>query len=142
VRSQAWALRFRRRVGEGDRLAGELPRGLCGKKNILQGSTAMIVRVRSHAVSGQSFDAAARWAMPMAAIRGMMRRRSVAPQHLKDIENQRAEKGVRFIKAWADPKAGKVFCLSEGPDMDSVQRVHERSGHRADEIYEVSIEEE
>lgn len=63
-------------------------------------------------------------------------------EHLKDIHEQQAEKGVRFLKAWADPKAGKVFCLSEGPNKESVQRVHERAGHRADEIYEVSIEEE
>jgi hypothetical protein len=63
-------------------------------------------------------------------------------EHAKDLEHQQSEKGVRFIKAWADPKAGKVFCLSEGPDMNSVQRVHEKAGHRADEIYEVSIEEE
>jgi len=50
-----------------------------------------------------------------------------------------AEEGVRFIKAWADPSSGKVFCLSEGPNPEAVQRVHERAGHPADEIYAVSL---
>jgi hypothetical protein len=63
-------------------------------------------------------------------------------EHVKDLEGQKLEPGVRFLKAWADPKAGKVFCLSEGPSKDAVQRVHDHSGHPADEIYEVSIEEE
>ena len=56
-----------------------------------------------------------------------------------DVEN---EEGVHFLHAWADPTSGKVFCLSEGPDRDAVQRVHEKAGHAADEIYEVSIEAE
>jgi hypothetical protein len=63
-------------------------------------------------------------------------------EHVKDLEGQKLEPGVRFLKAWADPKAGKVFCLSEGPSKEAVQRVHARSGHPAHEIYEVSIEEE
>ena len=54
-----------------------------------------------------------------------------------DIEN---EEGVHFLNAWADPKSGKVFCLSEGPDIEAVQRVHARAGHKADEIYEVALE--
>lgn len=53
------------------------------------------------------------------------------------IEN---EEGVHFLHAWADPKAGKVFCLSEGPSKEAVQRVHARAGHPTDEIYEVSLE--
>jgi hypothetical protein len=61
-------------------------------------------------------------------------------EHEKDLAAQRSEKGVSFIKAWADPKAGKVFCLSEGPNREAVQRVHQRAGHPAQEIYEVSLE--
>ena len=36
--------------------------------------------------------------------------------------------------------AGMVFCLSEAPSAEAVQRIHERSGHPADEIYEVPVE--
>lgn len=50
------------------------------------------------------------------------------------------EEDVHFLHAWADAKAGKVFCLSEGPNKEAVLRVHERAGHPASEIYEVSIE--
>ncbi len=63
-------------------------------------------------------------------------------EHRKDLAEQGTEKGVRFLKAWADPKAGKVFCLSEGPSKEAVQRVHTRAGHPSDEIYEVSLEED
>ena len=48
--------------------------------------------------------------------------------------------GVRFLHAWGDPTTGKVFCLSEGPSKEAVSRVHERAGHKADEIYEVPLE--
>jgi hypothetical protein len=58
--------------------------------------------------------------------------------HRKDQELERRE-GVRFIKAWADPTSGKVFCLSEGPSKDAVLRVHERAGHPTTEIYEVPV---
>jgi len=59
--------------------------------------------------------------------------------HRKDQEIER-EEGVRFIKAWADPKSGKAFCLSEGPSRDAVLRVHDRAGHPTTEIYEVPID--
>jgi ferredoxin-NADP reductase len=59
-------------------------------------------------------------------------------EHRKDLEIEGAE-GVHFIKAWADPKSGKVFCLSEGPSMDAVRRVHEKAGHPASEVNEVSF---
>jgi hypothetical protein len=47
--------------------------------------------------------------------------------------------GVHFIKAWADPSSGKVFCLSEGPSKEAVLRTHERAGHPAEEIYEIPL---
>ena len=59
--------------------------------------------------------------------------------HKADTDIEDSE-GVHFLHAWADPQSGKVFCLSEGPDIEAVQRVHERAGHKADEIYEVAIE--
>jgi hypothetical protein len=58
--------------------------------------------------------------------------------HQKDQEIEGKE-GVRFIKAWADPSSGKVFCLSEGPNKEAVLRTHERAGHPTDEIYEVPL---
>ncbi|WP_329218582.1 SCO4226 family nickel-binding protein [Streptomyces sp. NBC_01485] len=49
------------------------------------------------------------------------------------------EEGVHFAHAWADPESGTVYCLSEGPSAEAVQRVHERTGHKADEIHPVPL---
>ncbi|MER6014785.1 SCO4226 family nickel-binding protein [Streptomyces bluensis] len=49
------------------------------------------------------------------------------------------EEGVHFERAWADPESGTVYCLSEAPSADAVQRVHERAGHKADEIHPVPL---
>ena len=65
---------------------------------------------------------------------------SLRAEHQKDLEQQRSERDVNFVKAWADPKAGKVFCLVEAPSKEAVQRVHERAGHPAEETYELAIE--
>ena len=35
---------------------------------------------------------------------------------------------MKFLKAWADPSTGKVFCLSEGPSKEAVLRVHPTRG--------------
>jgi Protein of unknown function (DUF4242) len=59
--------------------------------------------------------------------------------HERDLELEAGE-GVHFERAWLDPDSGQVFCLSSGPSKEAVQRVHEKAGHPADEIYEVSIE--
>lgn len=59
--------------------------------------------------------------------------------HAADAKIEGSE-GVHFLHAWADPKTGKVFCLSEGPNMDAVKRVHEKAGHPTEEIYEVPLE--
>lgn len=58
--------------------------------------------------------------------------------HQADLDNQDAE-GVVFHKAWADPKTGHVFCLAEGPSAEAVKRVHEKAGHPADEIHEITV---
>ncbi|MEU5544998.1 uncharacterized protein DUF4242 [Streptomyces sp. 2333.5] len=50
-----------------------------------------------------------------------------------------AQEGVHFEHAWADPDSGDVFCLSEAPSAGAVQRVHERAGHKADEIHPVPL---
>ncbi|MGW2375295.1 SCO4226 family nickel-binding protein [Kitasatospora sp. NPDC001683] len=52
------------------------------------------------------------------------------------IEN---EEGVHFEQAWADPDSGTVYCLSEAPSREAVQRVHSRTGHPADEIHSVPL---
>lgn len=63
----------------------------------------------------------------------------LAIEHQKDLDNEK-DTGVHFLQAWADPKTGNVFCLSEGPNAEAVQDVHRKSGKPADEIYEVPIE--
>lgn len=50
------------------------------------------------------------------------------------------EEGVRYEHAWLDPITGKAFCLATGPSREAVARIHERAGHPAQELYEVSIE--
>ncbi|MEU1481685.1 SCO4226 family nickel-binding protein [Streptomyces sp. NPDC001668] len=49
------------------------------------------------------------------------------------------EEGVHFERAWADPESGLVYCLSEAPSAEAVQRIHERAGHRADEVHAVPL---
>ena len=58
--------------------------------------------------------------------------------HNADLAIQDDEK-VNFKHAWADPETGMVFCLSEAPNADAVQRIHERSGHPADDVYEITV---
>ncbi|MET7357264.1 SCO4226 family nickel-binding protein [Streptomyces sp. NPDC005562] len=58
--------------------------------------------------------------------------------HQADLAIEKDE-GVHFEKAWADPESGTIYCLSEAPSADAVQRVHERAGHRADEVHEVPL---
>jgi hypothetical protein len=50
------------------------------------------------------------------------------------------EEGVHFERAWLDPEAGKVFCLSTGPSREAVMRIHERAGHPVTEVYELTAE--
>ena len=64
---------------------------------------------------------------------------ALAAAHQADLEIE-AEEQVHFKHAWADPKTGKVFCLSEGPSAEAVKRIHERAGHPTDEVYEVPVQ--
>jgi hypothetical protein len=59
--------------------------------------------------------------------------------HGQDLEIEGTE-GVHFERAWLDPVAGKVFCLSSGPSKEAVLRVHEKAGHPTTEIYELTVE--
>lgn len=65
--------------------------------------------------------------------------KQLAAAHARDRELEAVE-GVTFLHAWADPKTGKVFCLSEGPDKEAVLRVHAKAGHATTEIYEIPID--
>lgn len=58
--------------------------------------------------------------------------------HQADLAVEKGE-DVHFEHAWAGPASGTVYCLSEAPSADAVQRVHERAGHKADEIHEVPL---
>jgi Protein of unknown function (DUF4242) len=59
--------------------------------------------------------------------------------HQADLDIQDQE-GVNFKQAWGDPITGVVFCLSEAPTAEAVRKIHERTGHPADEVYEVPVQ--
>jgi hypothetical protein len=59
--------------------------------------------------------------------------------HNADLAIQDEEK-VNFKHAWADPESGLVWCLSEAPDADAVRKIHDRTGHPADEVYPVPVQ--
>lgn len=63
----------------------------------------------------------------------------LAEAHQADLAIQH-EEGVNFKHAWADPSSGMVFCLSEAPSREAVQRIHERAGHPTDEVFEVPVQ--
>ncbi|MFJ8465298.1 SCO4226 family nickel-binding protein [Streptomyces swartbergensis] len=58
--------------------------------------------------------------------------------HNADLAIEKDE-SVHFEAAWADPESGLVYCLSEAPSAEAVQRIHERAGHKADEIHPVPL---
>ena len=64
---------------------------------------------------------------------------ALAAAHAADLAIQ-DEEHVRFERAWADPDSGTVFCLSQAPSAEAVQRIHERAGHPADHVYDVSVQ--
>jgi hypothetical protein len=70
--------------------------------------------------------------------------KGITPDGLLEAHNAdlaiQGEERVNFKHAWADPDTGMVFCLSEAPDAEAVQRIHERTGHPADKVYEVPVQ--
>ena len=66
-------------------------------------------------------------------------REELQAAHALDLQIQDDE-GVRFERAWLDPAVGKAFCLSSGPSKEAVMRIHERAGHPAAEVYELTVE--
>ncbi|HSO94198.1 MAG TPA: DUF4242 domain-containing protein [Candidatus Dormibacteraeota bacterium] len=61
----------------------------------------------------------------------------LAEAHQLDVEAQKGT-GVVYKSYWLDSKAGKVFCLATGPSKEAVAAVHQKAGHPASELYEVS----
>ena len=59
--------------------------------------------------------------------------------HEADLAIEKDE-GVHFERAWLDPKSGKVFCLSSGPNKEAVMKIHARTGHPTAEVYELKVE--
>ena len=59
--------------------------------------------------------------------------------HERDLAIE-GEEGVHFERAWLDPEAGKVFCLSSSPSKEAVMRIHDRAGHPTAEVYELPVE--
>ncbi len=62
----------------------------------------------------------------------------LAAAHKADLAIEKDE-NVHFERAWADPKSGTVYCLSEAPSPEAVLRIHERTGHPASEIHAVPL---
>ncbi|MFE5868324.1 SCO4226 family nickel-binding protein [Streptomyces roseifaciens] len=58
--------------------------------------------------------------------------------HRRDLAIE-SEEGVHFERAWADPKSGTVYCLSEAPSADAVKRVHAQAGHPVTEVHPVPL---
>ena len=69
--------------------------------------------------------------------------KGVTPEQLLEAHNAdlaiQGDENVNFKQAWADPTSGMVFCLSEAPSADAVKKIHERTGHPADEVYELTV---
>jgi hypothetical protein len=62
-----------------------------------------------------------------------------AAAHEADLAIE-AEEGVHFERAWLDPEQGKAFCLITAPSKEAAIRIHERTGHPTNEIYELATE--
>ena len=59
--------------------------------------------------------------------------------HGRDLAIEQDE-GVHFERAWLDPDAGVVFCLTSGPSKEAIQRIHERAGHPTTDVYDLTVE--
>src|SRR5688572_26836290 len=70
--------------------------------------------------------------------------KGVTPEALAEAHNAdlaiQDDEGVNFKQAWADPESGMVFCLSEAPNAEAVKKIHERTGHPADDVYPITLE--
>ncbi len=48
---------------------------------------------------------------------------AVQKAHAKDLAVEK-KYGVQFIKFWVDEAGGKVYCLSNAPDTQSIRKTH------------------
>ena len=63
---------------------------------------------------------------------------AVAKAHAKDLAVEK-KYGVQFIKYWVDEEKGRIYCLSNAPDTQSIRKTHsEAHGLLPDEIYAVT----
>ncbi|MGC3948134.1 MAG: DUF4242 domain-containing protein [Chryseolinea sp.] len=61
----------------------------------------------------------------------------VVNAHMADLAIQE-QYGVRYLQFWVNEKAGTVFCLTEGPDAQTCEKVHQMAhGNLACAITEV-----
>ncbi|GHD13194.1 guanylate cyclase [Streptomyces violarus] len=69
--------------------------------------------------------------------------KGITAEQLREAHNAdlaiEGDERVHFEAAWADPESGLVYCLSEAPSAEAIQRIHERAGHKADEIHPVPL---
>ncbi len=69
--------------------------------------------------------------------------KGITAEQLREAHNAdlaiEGDEHVHFEAAWADPESGLVYCLSEAPSAEAIQRIHERAGHKADEIHPVPL---
>lgn len=62
---------------------------------------------------------------------------NVVKAHMADLAIQE-QYGVRYLQFWVNEKAGTVFCLTEGPDAQTCEKVHQLAhGNLACAITEV-----
>jgi class 3 adenylate cyclase len=68
---------------------------------------------------------------------GRVTKDDVAQAHLKDMDVEK-KYGVHYHKYWFNEEAGAIYCLVEGPDAATCERVHlEAHGLVADDLIEV-----
>jgi hypothetical protein len=66
-------------------------------------------------------------------------RETLMEAHQADLDIQDDE-GVNFKHTWADPESGMAWCLSEAPNAEAVKKIHQRTGHPAEEVFPVPVQ--
>ena len=70
--------------------------------------------------------------------KGKVKAKDVAEAHKKDLATQ-GKYGVEYKAYWVDEKAGKIYCLAEGPSATAIDTVHKQAhGLVASKIMEVT----
>lgn len=70
--------------------------------------------------------------------------KDITPQGLREAHKAdvaiQEDEDVIFKRSWADPESGNVWCLSEAPNAEAVNKIHERTGHPAAEVFPVPVQ--